>query len=183
MADDLVQVPRQEYERLLSSDQIAEIGKGLLRNPDVSDEFKAIIKRAHPQVEIPDWEIKQNVSKQISDLKKQIEDEKRAAREAAEIEKWNSAKAKVQQEFGLTPEGMKDLEEFMKEKGVGDYEVAATYRHSKNPPQSEANHSDGFWHHEKEPGYEELVKDPEGYAYNQILAAVRADQARERGGR
>lgn len=183
MADDFVQLPRGEYERLLGSDQIAEIGKGLLRNPDVSDEFKAIIKRAHPQVEIPDWEIKQNVKQQIDALKKEREDEKTAAKEAEERNKWHAAKAKVQQEYGLTEDGVKDLEKFMVENEIGNYEKAAEYRLLKNPKQSEANQSDGFWHHEKEPGYEELSKDPEKYAYDQFLAAIRADQARERGGR
>lgn len=183
MADDFVQVPRGEYERLLGSDQIAEIGKGILNDPNYSDEFKSLLKRKHPQLQIPDWEIKQNVNQQIADLKKQLEDEKKAAANAKENDKWNSAKAKVQQEYGYTEEGIKDLEKFMIENEIGSYASAAEFHAMKNPKQSEAQHSDGFWHHEKEPGYEELSKDPENYAYNQFLTAIRADQARERGGR
>ena len=89
----------------------------------------------------------------------------------------------MQREFGFTEDGMKDLEKFMLDKNIGDYEVAATYHASKNPKQSEANYSDGLWNHAKQDGFAEVAKDPEGWARNELLGAMRRDQERTRGGR
>ena len=66
---------------------------------------------------------------------------------------------------------------------VGDYEVAATYHAAKNPKPSATDHSDGLWHHDKEKDFAEVSKDPESWARNEILGALRRDEERMKGWR
>ena len=76
---------------------------------------------------------------------------------------------------------MKDLEGWMQDKGVGDYEVAAQYRASKNPKTSEPTMDTGFWHHQEAPNFAEIAKDPEAWGRKEILGAIHKDQESARG--
>lgn len=173
---------QREIERLQGRAQVADFVEPILNNPMLSDRAKALIKEQYPNVQITDYELKQHFQKQIDDLKKEREDKEKAKAEEEERAGWEASKQKVKKEYGLTDDGVKELEDFMVKKKIGDYESAAEYYATKNPKQSDAHHSDGLWHIPKD-GSEELAKDPEGYARNEFLKAIYSDQERERGGR
>ena len=103
------------------------------------------------------------------------------AKQRAEDETWKAARSKAQKEYGLTDEGMTDLDKWMLDNRVGDYDVAASYRASKNPRPVEA-YQDQYWKHEKQPGWTEIAKDPEGWGRNEILNAIYRGQDQMRRG-
>jgi hypothetical protein len=74
---------------------------------------------------------------------------------------------------------MTKLEQFMRDKYIGDYEVAASYMAAKEPKTSEANYAGGhYWHHDRAPEWGEMSKDPESYAFNQFVQAMGRDEQR-----
>jgi hypothetical protein len=77
---------------------------------------------------------------------------------------------------------MKELEKFMFERNVGDYEVAATYHAAKNPKPSEptAGYKDPYYNFGKGDLFKEIAKDPEGWGRDEIIKAIRNDEARNR---
>jgi hypothetical protein len=177
------EVSDEEYNFLQGRKQVADFVESIYNDPVLSKEAKALIKKKYPQVQIPDYDIEERVTSKIEEDRKERESERRAAKEAEQEKQFKETRSQVQREFGFTEDGMKDLEKFMLDKNIGDYEVAATYHASKNPKQSEANYSDGLWNHAKQDGFAEVAKDPEGWARNELLGAMRRDQERTRGGR
>jgi len=177
------EVSDQEYQYLQGRAQVADFVESIYNDPQLAKEAKALIKRKYPQLQIPDYDIEERINQRFNDEKKQRDDADKAQKTAADDEKYKQARAKVQQDYGFTDDGMKDLEKFMVEKSVGDYEVAATYHAAKNPKPSATDHSDGLWHHDKEKNFAEVSKDPEGWARNEILGALRRDEERMKGWR
>jgi hypothetical protein len=177
------EVTDEEYNFLQGRRQVADFVESIYNDPQLAKEAKALIKRKYPQVQIPDYDIEERVTQKIDEDRKARENERKAAKEAEQEKHFQQTRSRVQQDYGFTDDAMKDLEKFMVEKGVGDYEVAASYQASKNPKQSEANYSDGLWNHQKQDGFAEIAKDPEGWARNELLGAMRRDQDKMRGGR
>jgi hypothetical protein len=177
------EVSDEEYNFLQGRKQVADFVESIYNDPVLSKEAKALIKRKYPQVQIPDFDIEERVNQRFDDDKKQRDDEKRAAKEAEEEKRFTETRNRVQKEYGFTEDGMKDLEKFMLEKNVGDYEIAAEYHAAKNPKQSDATQHDGLWHHQKQDNFAEIAKDPEGWARNEIFGALVKDQQNARGGR
>jgi hypothetical protein len=177
------EVSDEEYNFLQGRKQVADFVESIYNDPVLSKEAKALIKKKYPQAQIPDYDIEERFNQKLDDERKSREEERKAARQAEEEKRFNEARSRVQQDYGFTDDAMKDLEKFMVEKNVGDYEVAASYHASKNPKQSEATFSDGLWNHEKQEGFGEIAKDPEGWARNELLNAMRRDQDKLRGGR
>lgn len=177
------EISDEEFNFLQGRRQVADFVESIYNDPVLSKEAKALIKKKYPQIQIPDHDIEERVNQRIDEDRKARDEERRAAKEAEQEKQFKETRSKVQQDYGFTEDGMKDLEKFMVEKGVGDYEVAASYQASKNPKQSEANYSDGLWNHQKQEGFGEIAKDPEGWARNELLGAMRRDQDKMRGGR
>lgn len=173
----------EEYNFLQGRKQVADFVESIYNDPALSKDAKALIKRKYPQIQIPDLDIEERLTQKIDEDRKQREDEKRTAREADEEKRFTETRSRVQQQYGFTDDGMKDLEKFMVEKGVGDYEVAASYQASKNPKPSEAEYGDGLWNHHKQDSFAEMSKDPEGWARKELISAMRRDEERMRGGR
>jgi hypothetical protein len=174
------EVADDEYTRLLGKAQVADLAESLFNDPALGKHAKALVKAKYPQLQIPDYDLEQRFNARLDHEKKEREDAERAKREAEEETQWKQNRARVQKEYGFTDDGMKDLESFMREKSVGDYDVAATYRAAKNPKQSETHYSNGLWEHSKQEGFAEISKDPEGWARNEILGALRRDEERQK---
>jgi hypothetical protein len=172
------EVTDEEYNFLQSRRQVADFVESIYNDPSLNKEAKALIKRKYPQIQIPDHDLEERFDKRIDELKKERDDERRSAKEAEEEKKYTEARSKVQKDYGFTDDGMKDLEKMMVERNIGDYEVAATFHSAKNPKPIDADHGDGFWHHSKQDGFKEISADPEGWARNEILSALRKDSAR-----
>lgn len=175
------QLTDEEYNFLQGRRQVADFVESIYNDPTLTKEAKRLIKKKYPQIQIPDLDIEDRVDARFNDEKKRRDDEEAATRARREQEDWQSQRSTTQKKYGLTEEGMTDLEKFMVEKNIGDYDVAATYKVQKDPKPSEATFDSYKWNHEKAPGFAEIAKDPEGWGRSEILKAIRTDQERARG--
>ena len=176
------EISDEEYQFLQGKRVTADFVESIYNDPSLNKEAKRLIKRKYPNLSIPDYDLEEKVDARFAAEKKAKDDAEESARLKAEDEKWKSSRSKVQKDYGFTDEGMKDLDQWMKDHYVGDYEVAASYRAAKNPKPSDAAYSDQFWHHEKAPGFAEIARDPEGWGRSEILGAIRRGQDRMRQG-
>lgn len=175
--------------RTISDAEVAQIEqeRNLLKfirsvwdDPELNPEAKALVKRKYPNIQIPDLDIRNEVRGMIeSDRaeRQRIEDEKR---QQEEDRKFDEARSSAQKKYGLTEDGMKDLEDFMVKNNVGSYDVAAGYRVAQNPKPSEATFDDQRWNHSKKEGFAEIAKDPEAWGRGEIMRAIARDTEREK---
>ena len=170
------QITDREYMFLQGRRQVADFVESIYNDPQLNKEAKALIKRKYPQIQIPDYDLENRLNQRF-DAEKQARDKvEQDKRDAEADQQLKQTRTKVQKEYGFTDDGMKELEDFMVKKNVGDYEVAATYHASKNPKQSDATHHDGFWNHQKQEGFAKISEDPEGWARGEIINAIRRDE-------
>jgi|SRR5262245_2812405 len=177
------EIEEAEYQRLKAREQVADFVEPIYNNPKLSKQAKRLIKEQYPDMEIPDLDIEDRLEQRLDAEKKERLDAEQKRDDEAREKHFKELRAKTQKDYGFTDEGMADLEKFMLEKNIGDYEVAASYRASKEPKPSEANADDGrdhFWNHAQQDGFAEISKDPEAWGRKEILTAIRRDQAKAR---
>ena len=179
----MVDVPDELYNQLVGKAQIANFISPIWDDPQLGTEAKALVKKKYPQVQIADYDIRQEIDQRFNAERKSRDDEKRQRADAESRQNLDNTRKKIKQDYGFTDDGMKELEDFMVERNVGDYEVAAGYRAARNPKVSDANHHDGFWHHNKQDTFGEISKDPEGWARGEILKSLYNDEAKTKGWR
>ena len=177
------EISDEEYNWLQGRRQVADFVESIYNDPALSREAKALVKKKYPQLQIPDYDIEEKFEKRLKERDDAEAEAKKKAAEEDQNKKFQTDRDRVQKEYGFTDDGMKDLEKFMTEKNVLNYDVAAEYHASKNPKQSAVDQSDGLWNHAKSDGFADISKDPEGWARKEILGAIRGDQERQRGGR
>jgi hypothetical protein len=175
------QISDDEYMYLQGKRQVADFVENIYNNPQLNKEAKRLIKKAYPQVQIPDLDIEDRVEERLAGIERERNEAEAAKRQAQDNEEWQGRRKKTQSDYGFTDEAMKDLEQFMVDRNIGDYEVAAAYKAQRDPKPSEAQFDSFKWNHEKTPGWAEIAKDPEEWGRNEILQAIRKDQAREKG--
>lgn len=171
----------EEYAFLNNKRITADFVESIYNDPALTKEAKRLIKKKYPNLAIPDLDIEDRVQAQIDADRKQRTDAEDRAKRAREDEAWRTQRKKIQDDYGFTEEGMKDLEGWMQDKGVGDYEVAAQYRASKNPKTSEPTMDTGFWRHEEAPNFKDIASDPEAWGRKEILSAIHKDAESARG--
>ena len=154
--------------------------ESIYNDPALNKEAKALIKKKYPDMPIPDYDIEQRVEQRLAAERKERDDRETAQREESEKSRFTDLRKKTQSDYGFTDAAMEDLEKFMVDKNVGDYEVAASYMASKNPKPSEATFNDGRWNHDKAPGFKEIAADPEGWGRSEILKALYNDEERRK---
>ena len=176
------EISDEEYQFLQGRRQVADFVEPIYNHPQWGKEAKRLIKQVYPQVKIPDYDIEEQVNARFDAEKKQRDEATAAERQRAQDDHWRKERTRVQRDYGFTEEGMQELEAFMKEKFIGDYEVAASYRASKNPKPVEASWDETRWHHERAPGFDQIAKDPEAWGRTEILSAIRRGQERVRAG-
>ena len=176
-------IPDEEYQFLQGRRQVADFVEQIWNDPSLNKEAKALVKKKYPQMQIPDYDIEQRVEERLAADKKEREDRDNAQREEAERARFTNVRKKTQDDYGFTDQAMEDLEKFMVERNIGDYEVAASYQASKNPKPSDATFNDGRWNHDKAPGFKDIAADPEGWGRNELLKTLYAAQEQEKGRR
>jgi len=177
------EITDEEYNFLKGRAQVADFVESIYNDPALTTEAKRLIKKKYPDMQIPDLDMEDRFNQRLDAEKKERDEAAKAKADADAETRFKELRAKTQKEYGFTDEGMKDLEKFMLEKNIGDYEVAASYRASKEPKPSDATDygRDHFWHHTKQDGFAEISAAPEEWARKEILSAIRKDQERERG--
>ena len=86
----------------------------------------------------------------------------------------------MQKQYGFTDDAMTRMETEMNERRVYDYEAMAPYFASKEPKPMETTHHNHFWRREKQDDFKKIVADPEDYAFNEIVQAIRNDEQARR---
>lgn len=165
----------EEYAYLHAKKQTADFAETFWNDPKWNKELKRIIKGKYPQIPIQDYDLEMKLEAQLAAQKKERDDAEQAAKQKAEDERWQSQRRKVQAEYSYTDDGMGELDKWMADKGVGDYEVAASYRESKKPRVSEPTWDSTRWNHSKQAGYDEIAKDPENWGFKQIAEAAQRE--------
>jgi hypothetical protein len=178
------QITDEEYAFLQNKRMTADFVESIYNDPQLTKEAKRLIKRKYPNLAIPDLDIEDKVEARLEADKKSREDAENKRRQDAEDASWRATRKKTQDAYGFTDEAMGEMEKWMQEKGVGDYEVAAEYRASKNPKTSDPGGYDSqYWHHDKAPAFKEIAADPEAWGRKEILGAINRDNERARAGR
>ena len=178
------EIEEAEYVRLKGREQVADFVEPIWNNPALSKEAKRLVKKQYPNIEIADLDIEDRLDQRLDAEKKEREEAEKKRKDAEWDKQFKDMRAKTQKEYGFTDEGMEELENFMRERNIGDYEVAASYRASKQPKPSDAADAgrDHFWNHSKQEGFAEISADPEKWGHRELLTAIRKDQDRSKGG-
>lgn len=176
-----IQIDENEYRRLQGQDQIAKFIGPIYDDPQLNKEAKALIKKKYPNLNIPDYDLMQQVDRRFDEEKQARETAERTRREEQEQARFQETRTATQKKYGFTDEGMTELERLMVERNVGDYDIAAEHLVAKQPKPSDSNYDDfgrTRWNHSKAPDFVEIAKDPEAWGQNEIMKALRADQER-----
>ena len=173
----------QEFAHLMNRKQVADFVESIYNDPQFTNEAKALIKKKYPNLQIADFDLETKIDKKFNDENKKREDRENAAKQKEEDALFAKKRKDVQAQYGFTDEAMKKLEDLMIERNIGDYDVAASYMASKEPKTSDAGYDDTRWHHEQQPGWQEIAKDPEAWGRNEIMKSLRADQERAKNSR
>ena len=180
------EITDQEYDFLKGRAQVADFVESIYNDPALTREAKALIKKKYPQMQIPDYDIEERIEQRLDKERKEREENESKRTQEERDKHFKDVRSKTQKEYGFTDEGMADIEKFMLERNIGDYEVAASYRAAKEPKQSDADQDSGrdhYWNHSQQEGFAEISKEPERWAEREILGAIRRDNERARGGR
>src|SRR6516162_9543506 len=169
------QLTDEQWAYYQSQDYKASLADDLWNDPQLGREAKALVKKKHPDISIPDYDIEARVEQRLDEDRKQREEAKAKEKEETDRKHFDNLRSETQKKYGITEDGMKDLEKFMVERNIGDYEVAASYKISKEPKQAEANFDNFRWNYDKQPGVSEIAKDPEAWGRSEILRAIQAD--------
>lgn len=163
-----------EYER---TKNIAYFAESIFNDPALNNESKALIKKKYPHLAIADYDLERKFEAE----KKKLAEERDAERRKADEAKWAEQAKKAKEKHGFTDDGWKKVEDFMVERNIPDYEVAAAHIASLEPKASEPTYDSQFWNYDKRDTFKEISKDPEGWARTELLKAAKADENRMKG--
>lgn len=159
---------------------IAQSATEIWNHQQWGDEAKALWKKAFPEVKIDGFDAEQRINARLDKERQEREEREKKARERAEEDEWKTKRQAAKEKYSLTDDAMDRLEKLMTERRVADYDIAATYLVSQEPSPSEgtAEYDRHFWHHDRTPEYKQIASDPEGYAREEIMRAIKTDAQR-----
>lgn len=180
LTDEQVAILRGEREQWMRDKAVRESAEAIWNDPALSDDAKALWKRKFPDAQIGDYDLKKEIFGRLDREKAEREEADKTAREKELDENIAKKRKAVKEKHNFTDDAMKRLEDMMTERNVGDYEVAAHWLASQEPAPSDgdAGYDRHFWQYEKQPDYQDIAKDPEGYGRREILRTLREMQAR-----
>lgn len=168
----------QEWDDLQRSKMTAAFSEDLFNDPRFNREIKGFIKKKHPQLPIPDFDLENRVTATFALEKKKRDDEENARRQRQQDAQLKKAREETKKKYGFTDEAMGDLEKFMLEKNIGDYDVAASYKAAKDPKPVEAQFQERNWNHGRTEAFKKVAEDPERWAQGELMGAITRDMAR-----
>lgn len=162
-------------------ERVANFSESVFNDPGLNKDAKRLIKRKYPQLSIPDHDLEEKFDQKLGKFeeeRKQREDADKRTKQEAE---WKAKRDRTQKEYGYTEEGMGKLEDLMRERNIGDYEVAATFHAAKNPRPSEPTSGHGQpWAFTANDTFREVAQDPEAWARKEFMKAMEIDKERAR---
>lgn len=176
------EITDEEYNWLQGRRQVADLADSVWNDPQLGNAARALLKKKMPNLQIPDYDIRNEMHQEFAAQEQRRQEEKAAEQRTREDEFWQNQRSAAQKKYNLTDDGMKDLEKKMLENNVGNYDVAASHWAPKEPVASTPTHKDPYWNHGKSDLFKEIAKDPEEWARNEIMGALVNDQNKQRGG-
>lgn len=170
----------EEYNHLVGRKTVADFVEPIYNSKELGPEARALIKKAYPNLQIEGYDLKQELKGEIAQVRQEFHETERQRKDREESEKFQQVRQRTKEQYKLTDEGMKKLEDLMIERNIGDYEAAATYMVSKEPRAIESHGSQHFWNHEKQDGFAEISKDPEKWGFKELMGAAERDSQRAR---
>ena len=184
-----VELDEVELQRLRKQDQTVH---ALMSNPQAKKKIFEAYKAANPDAKIPELEMEeaarapvQALEKTVTDLQKQIADDKAEREKEAKLNALNgsveSGMAKLRK-AGWTDDGLAEVRKLMDERGIIDPEIAAAYYEKQHPPQAPATPSGvGGWNFMEAPAeddsYTKQLLASKSAADNEQLAMNEAHKA------
>ncbi|HEX8828141.1 MAG TPA: hypothetical protein VF778_08515 [Xanthobacteraceae bacterium] len=184
MADDLVHLTRQQFNQLYGNAQKGAFSQEIWDRAEdmkLGDELRSIIKKTHPNVPHPGHDEKKEVLNELHAFQKKLEDKEKAVAEKAEDDAWNSRLQSVRDAYKYTDDDMKKLDGFMRENQVANPEIAAAEMNRRSPRMSDSGDGNGMFHnYQKQDGWDEIAKNPEKWAHDQIFRAAKRQEEAEK---
>jgi hypothetical protein len=171
------QISDEEYQFLQNRRQVADFVESIYNDPQYAKEAKRLIKKKYPNLQIPDYDVEEAVNLRLDHEKRERDDAEAKKRADEEEKTWKQSREETQKKYKFTDEAMGRLEKLMKDRYIGDYEVAASYFAAQEPQAAEPTY-DGLWHHDKTEGFAEIAKDPESWGRSELLRAFRGEEQR-----
>lgn len=106
--------------------ELAALAKTLADNPETRKEFLRLTKKARPDVVLPELEIEDAVSSQLSTRDEKIANLEKELAERKLSEDMERARAAIKAQ-GITDDELPEVEKLMVEKGIADHQTAAEY--------------------------------------------------------
>ena len=173
----------EEDRYLQDRRNVADFVESIYNDPQLNKDAKRLIKKKYPNLQIPDLDVEDKVEARFNAEKQEREKAAKENKQKEEDARYRKERERTQKEYSFTDEAMEKLEKLMLEKNIGDYDVAATYMASKEPKVSEPTNESRFWRHDQTDTFKEIAKDPEKWAEQEILGAIRRDAVKEKGWR
>lgn len=179
LTDEQAAALRAEYEGLKRKSAVADRATKIWNDPKTSERAKALWKEAYPEDPIEGYDLEQKVNARFDREAKEREAEREKQREN-ELQAQITAGRSRAKERGFTSDAIERMEKMMVERGIRDYDDAMDLMAAREPTPVEETSGGHFWNHDKQDGFKDLIKDPEGWGFEEIRKAVVGD-ARQRG--
>lgn len=168
-----ITVSQEEYSKREGAWQLLD---AMLKNPKTRTKAREAIKELKPDVSFPEDiadPMLAPLKEQISNLEKSIKDE----RQERSDKELKAKIDKLRKDYDFTDEGIDELIKLMKERNVGDPEVAAIYIKSTNQkPVEIPGFQPSGWQLEANATADEsmkgLLEDPESWADREAAKVV-----------
>ena len=180
LTDDQVAELRQKLAQGDRDALVRQSAEAIWNDPEMSDSAKALWKKKFPETTIADYDLKREVFGRLDAEKKERDDAAREKAEAEQVERYRSQKARVQKERGFTDDAMERMEKEMNDRKVYDYEVMADSYAARNPKPIENTQRSHMWNHSRSDEFKKISEDPEGYAFDEMVAAMNRDEQNRR---
>ena len=184
MADDpYVHLTREQYANMWNEARKGAFSQEVFDRAEqlkLGDDLRGIIKKTHPNVPQNGYDEKQYVNQRLDEWQKKQTDKEKAAVDKNEDDAWNQRMTSVKDHYKYTEEEMKKLDGFMREQKVANPEIAAAEMERRQPRMSEAGSGGYFMNYQKQDDWDEVAKNPEKWAHDQIFRAAKKQEETER---
>lgn len=108
-------------------DELASLARQLAENPATRKEFLRLTKKAKPEMTIPELDIEEFTTTQVSQANQRVEQMEAKLREKEAMEELTKRRQTVVKKGLASEDDIEEIEKVMLEKGITNHESAAEY--------------------------------------------------------
>lgn len=168
-----VQIDDAELAQLRRDATTGRFAEGLYNDPHVGDALRELIKKAKPDLKIPDYDLKREVFARLDSDKEAREKADKEVAEKAENDKLSKAIDDAVGKYNLTDKGRDRVMEMMQQGQIASPDHAAELlaaRAQMSADQSPGH--DGLWRHTQAADFVDIAKNPESWARGEIFKSL-----------